>query len=108
MEWRCPTCHMRAIGDYLSGDRTYTANHKIVDGEVKDETIQTSIVHWSGNQKTSLPGELQVRFRLAMDEEEVTAFNKDWEDNWHPMIAERSTGVMKTFFEKLDDFPKYH
>ena len=68
--------HMRSIGD-----RTYTANQKIVDGEVKDETIETTLA-----------------------EDEVAAFKKDWEDNWHPMIGERSTGVMKTFFKKLDDF----
>ena len=68
--------HMRSIGD-----QTYTANQKIVDGEVKDETIETTLA-----------------------EDEVAAFKKDWEDNWHPMIGERSTGVMKTFFKKLDDF----
>jgi hypothetical protein len=39
-----------------------------------------------------------------MGEEEVAAFKKDWEDNWHPIIGERSTGVMKTFFKKLDNF----
>ena len=68
--------HMRSIGV-----RTFTANQKIVDGKVKDETIETT---------------------LAVDE--IAAFKKDWEDNWHPMIGEQSTGVMKTFFKKLDDF----
>ena len=68
--------HMRSIGV-----RTYTANQKFVDGEVKDETIETNLA-----------------------EDEVAAFKKNWEDNWHPMIGERSTGVMKTFFKKLDDF----
>ena len=68
--------HMRSIGV-----RTYTAKQKIVDGEVKDVTIETTLA-----------------------EDEVAAFKKDWEDNWHPMIGERSTGVMKTFFKKLDDF----
>ena len=68
--------HMRSIGV-----RTYTANQKIVDGEVKD-----------------------VRIETILAEDEVAAFKKDWEDNWHPMIGERSTGVMKTFFKKLDDF----
>ena len=68
--------HMRSIGV-----RTYMANQKFVDGEVTDETIETTLA-----------------------EDEVAAFKKDWEDNWHPMIGERSTGVMKTFFKKLDDF----
>ena len=68
--------HMRSIGV-----RTYTANQKFVDGEVKDETIETNLA-----------------------EDEVAAFKKNWDDNWHPMIGERSTGVMKTFFKKLDDF----
>ena len=49
--------HMRSIGD-----QTYTANQKIVDGEVKDETIETTLA-----------------------EDEVDAFKKNWEDNWHPM-----------------------
>ena len=44
--------HMRLIGD-----RTYTAKHKIVDGVVKDETIETTL-----------------------DENEVAAFKKDWEE----------------------------
>ena len=68
--------HMRSIGD-----RTYTANQTIGDGEVKDVTIETTLA-----------------------EDEVAAFKKNWEDNWHPMIGERSTGIMKTFFKKLDDF----
>ena len=66
--------HMRAIdnsyGSY--GDRTYTpelslsytVNYKIVDGEVKDETIETSKFIITCNQTTSLPGEFQVRIRL--------------------------------------------
>ena len=73
--------HMRSIGD-----RIYTANQKIVDGEVKDVTIETTLA-----------------------EDEVAAFKKDWEDNWNPMIGEQSTGIMKTdpmktFLKKLDDF----
>ena len=62
--------HMRSIGD-----RTYTANQKIVDEGVKNETIETTLA-----------------------EDEVADFKKDWEDNWHPTIGERFTGVMKTFF----------
>ena len=68
--------HMRSIGV-----RTYTANQKIVDEEVKGETIETNLA-----------------------EVEISAFKKDWQDNWHPMIGEQSTGIMKTFFKKLDDF----
>ena len=77
---------MRSIGD-----QTYTTNQEFVDGEVKDETIETTLA-----------------------EDEIAAFKKDWEDNcklprgffsnvsndWR----ERSTGVMKTLFKKLDDF----
>ena len=47
--------HMRSIGD-----RTYTANQKIVDGEVKDVTFKTTI----------------------LAEDEVADFKKDWENNW--------------------------
>ena len=105
--------HMRTIGLRWSyGDRTYTANYKIVDGKVKDETIETSKELWHCNLVCQGPGETVVRRtsvrKVTMGEKEVAAFKKDWEDNWHPMIAERSTGVMKTFFKKLDDFPKYH
>ena len=45
--------HMRSIGD-----RSYTANQKFVDGEVKEETIETTLA-----------------------EDEVACFKKDWEDN---------------------------
>ena len=71
-------CHMRSIGD-----RTYTANHKIVDGVVKDETIETNL-----------------------DENEVAVFKKDWEESSDVFLEDLwvSTGVMKTFFKKLDDF----
>ena len=54
--------HMRSIGV-----RTYTANQKIVDGEVKDETIETNLA-----------------------EDEIAAFRKDWEDNWHPEDIDES------------------
>ena len=73
--------HMRSIGDRKI---SYSANKKIVDGEVSEWIIQ--------------------KFETTLDGDERPAFQKDWEDNWHPMIGERSTGVMKTFFKKLDDF----
>ena len=103
--------HMRAIGLRWSyGDRTYTANYKIVDGEVKDETIETSKELWHCNLVSQGPEGQTLRRtsvrKVTMGEEEVAAFKKNWEDNWHPMIAERSTGVMKTFFKNLDDFLK--
>ena len=75
---RLELSHMRSIGD-----RTYTANTKIVEGgHVKDEIVTT------------------------LAEDEVAAFKKNWEDNWHPMFGEQSTGIMKIFFkkERLDDF----
>ena len=68
--------HMRSIGV-----GTYTTNQKIVDGEVKDDTIETN----------------------RQEHPIAVAFKKEWEDNWHPMIGEQSTGVM-TFLKKLDDF----
>ena len=58
MEWMDGVAilsHMRSIGD-----RTYTANQKIVDGEVKDVTFKTTI----------------------LAEDEVADFKKDWENNW--------------------------
>ena len=45
--------HMRSIGV-----RTYTANQKIVDEKVKDETIETNLA-----------------------EDEIAAFKRDWKDN---------------------------
>ena len=55
--------HMRSIGD-----RTYTANQKIVDGEVKDETIETTL-----------------------DENEVAVFKKDWEESSDVFLEELRT-----------------
>ena len=59
-------------------DRTYMANLKFFDGEVNDWKI----------------------------EYENAEFKKDWEDNWHPMIDKRSTGIMKASFRNLDDMSK--
>ena len=72
----CTLSHMRSIGD-----QTYKANQKLVNGEVKDETTETT-----------------------MAENEVADFKKDWVDNWNPMIGERSTGIMKTCSKNLDNF----
>ena len=56
------------------GDRTYTVNQKIVDGEVEDETIETN-----------------------MDENDVAVFKKDWEESSFPRIhvLEELPGVQK-------------
>ena len=61
--------HMRSIGV-----RTYTANQKIVDGEVKDETIETTL-----------------------DENDVAVFETDWEESSFPRIHlfEELPGVQK-------------
>ena len=80
--------HLRSIG----GDRVYMANQNFVNGKVQDETIETN---------------------LAVDE--VADFLKDWGKNWHPeccrhpnlMIGEQSTGIWRTFVNKLDDFLTY-
>ena len=77
------------------GDQTYTTNQKFADGEFKDETIETTLA-----------------------EDEIAAFKKDWDETIDTTLAdieavllllsndwhERSTGVIKTFFKKLDDF----
>ena len=70
--------HMRSIGD-----RTYTANTKIDEDQYFKDDIETTLA-----------------------EDEVAAFKKNWEDNWHPIFGEQSRGIMKTFFkkERLDDF----
>ena len=68
--------HTRAIGD-----QSYTAIQKIVDGNVQDEVIETT-----------------------MTPEEIENFRNEWEEKWHPSISERSTGIMSTFFKKLDNF----
>ena len=57
----CTLSHSRSIGD-----QTYTANHKFVDGEAKDEKFR--------------------RVTLAEDEVQVADFKKDWKDNWHPTL----------------------
>ena len=64
--------HMRSIGD-----RTYTANTKIVaSGEAKDE-IETTLA-----------------------EDEVAAFKKNWEDNWHPIFGEQSAKFLENFLQE--------
>ena len=40
----------------------------------------------------------------TLAENEAPDFKNDWEDKWHPMIGEQSTGIMKTFFKKLNNF----
>ena len=59
---------MRSIGN-----QTYTTNQKFVDGEVTDETIETTLA-----------------------EDDIAAFKKDWKDNcklpnvqfdWLPVIG---------------------
>ena len=75
--------HMRSIGDRKI---SYTANQKIVDGQLGEWIIQ--------------------KFETTMDGDELAAFKKNWEDNWHPMIDKRSTGIMKASFRNLDDMSK--
>ena len=61
----CTLSHMRSIGD-----RSYKAIQKFVDGEVKDETIETTLA-----------------------EDEVADFNKDWDKNWE--IFDKLSGKRK-------------
>ena len=78
--------HMRSIGDRKI---SYSANKKIVDGEVSEW-----IIH---------------KFETTLDGDELAGFKMDWEDNWHPKIGEQYTvefdaiGIMETFFKKLQD-----
>ena len=78
--------HMRSIGV-----RTFTANQKIVDGEVSEWIIQ--------------------KFETTMDGDELAAFKKNWEDNWHPMIGEPlctvendAIGIMENFLQGTPRF----
>ena len=63
------------------GQQTCTVKQIIVNGEVMDETTETNMVA-----------------------EEFEAFKKEWLKKWRPAIGEGCTGVMTTFFEKLDKF----
>ena len=75
--------HMRSIGDRKI---SYSANKKIVDGEVSEWKIH--------------------KFETTLDGDELAGFKMDWEDNWHPMNCEQSTGIMKASFRNLDDMSK--
>ena len=68
--------HLRAIGD-----QSYTVNQNMVDGVIKEETIDTT-----------------------MSTDELENFKNEWAEKWQPSIAEKSTGIMNTFFNKLDRF----
>ena len=35
---------------------------------------------------------------------DVDDFKIEWDQKWHPSIAERSTGIMTSFFKKLSNF----
>ena len=68
--------HLRAIGE-----RSYTVNQNMVEGDIKEETIDTT-----------------------MSPDELENFKNEWAEKWQPSIAEKSTGIMNTFFNKLDRF----
>ena len=69
--------HTRAIGD-----RVYKAQQRVIDGEVKEETCETQMT----------------------TPEEIEDFKNEWDEKWQPSIVEKSTGIMRTFFKKLDNF----
>ena len=74
--------HMRSIGDRKI---SYSANKKIVDGEVSEWKIH--------------------KFETTLDGDELAGFKKEWEDNWNPRKIENdANGIMETFFKKLLDF----
>ena len=68
--------HTRAIGD-----RVYKAQQRVIDGEVREETCETQ-----------------------MAPEEIEDFKNEWDEKWQPPIVEKSTGIMRTFFKKPDNF----
>ena len=68
--------HLRSIGD-----KKYTIKQLIIEGDVKEETTDTNL-----------------------NDEEIEAFKEEWEKKWRPSIGEGSTGIMTTFFRKLDKF----
>ena len=68
--------HTRAIGN-----RVYKAQQRVIDGEVREETCETQ-----------------------MAPEEIEDFKNEWDEKWQPSIVEKSTGIMRTFFKKLDNF----
>ena len=70
--------HTRAIGD-----RVYKTQQRftVIDGEVREETCETQ-----------------------MAPEEIEDFKNEWDEKWQPSIVEKSTGIMRTFFKKLDNF----
>ena len=39
-----------------------------------------------------------------MAPEEIEDFKNEWDEKWQPSIVEKSTGIMRTFFKKLDNF----
>ena len=60
--------HMRSIGDRKI---SYTANQKIVNGELSQWIIQ--------------------KFETTLYEDELAGFKKDWKENWHPRIGSEFT-----------------
>ena len=68
--------HTRAIGN-----RVYKVQQRVIDGEVREETCETQ-----------------------MAPEEIEDFKNEWDEKWQPSIVEKSTGIMRTFFKKLDNF----
>jgi hypothetical protein len=83
---------MRSIGD-----RTYTTNQNIVDEEVKDETIQTTL---AGDEIANFSRRIGTKILELLIGLEIFRLSI----HSSPLIGERSTGIMKTFFKKLDDF----
>ena len=79
--------HMRSIGDRKI---SYTANQKIVDGELSQWIIQ--------------------KFETNLDGDELARFKMDWEVNWHPQIGEGFTveddaiGIMENFLQGTPRF----
>ena len=63
------------------GDRVYKEQKKFIDEEVREETCETQ-----------------------MAPEEIEDFKNEWDEKWQPSIVEKSTGIMRTFFKKLDNF----
>ena len=68
--------HTRVIGD-----RSYTAKKSILDGEEKEELIETK-----------------------MDDFELQNFKNEWEEKWNPSIREDEPGIFTRFFTMMNPF----
>ena len=68
--------HFRTIGD-----SSYAVKQSMVEGEIKEENIDTT-----------------------MSPDELENFKNEWTQKWLPSISEQPSGLLSSFFNKLDSF----